>query len=221
MNLNSILRIKAPLKHHPICLSKLCKLPVAQDRDWALCHLKQEAPSCGIAVEWTACDSIAGGYLLVHSGLWKIFLGIMSFNCEISYKYLLTIWIFCACCTPGYNWPSWPCHTIDSCSTCCGPRSPKLLSVWLWCSCLMPQSVCLDRIAPFQVLLLKFRQLVITQLSNFSRSLSMVSLPLMGSTTPTNLVSSGELLKTPSPTSGSFIKTLKRTGPKMELWEPH
>lgn len=72
------------------------------------------------------------------------------------------------------------------------------------------------KIAPSQVLLLKFMQLVITQLSNFQ------GLSSFDGINNSNQFSIGRIAQnTLCPTSGSFIKTLKKTGPKMKHREPH
>jgi len=69
------------------------------------------------------------------------------------------------------------------------------------------------------LLLLNFMWLETAQLSNLSRSLSR-AFPLLTqeSAAPPSLVFSADLLKAPSsPTSELFLKTSKRTGPKVPL----
>lgn len=152
--------------------------------------------------KWTACDNIAGGYLLGHSGLWKIILGIVSFNCEISYNYLLTIQVFRAGCTPGYDWPSWlPCHTVDSCSWLAVDQEPHPPQSHVSGAAvqLSHAPVCMYRKdCPFPSALVKIHAIGDYSDLKFLQISLQASLRLMGSTTPTNLVSSGELQKTPS-----------------------
>jgi len=69
------------------------------------------------------------------------------------------------------------------------------------------------------LLLLNFTWLQIAQLSNLPRSLGK-AFPLwtQESTAPPRLFSADVLQAPSSPTSKSFLKTSKRTGPKAELW---
>ncbi|KAK4806181.1 hypothetical protein QYF61_001104 [Mycteria americana] len=89
---------------------------------------------------------------------------------------------------------------------------------------LVPQFVCIPRITPSQVqnlalALVKFHTVGDCQLSSLSRSLCKASLPSRESTAPPSLVSSANLLNVHLiPAPRSFMKTLKRTGPKIEPW---
>ena len=102
-------------------------------------------------------------------------------------------------------------------------RTPRSFSVGLIFSVLV-LSLYMLRAAPSQVqnpalLLENSMQLVIAQLSSFSRSLCKASLPSRESAAPPSLELSANVLGIPSsPASKSLTKTLKRIGPQMEPW---
>lgn len=119
----------------------------------------------------------------------------------------------------GYSRLFW--HTTDSDLTCCQPEPPDPLlqgcspvsHACLYVQPMLPHSRC--RI--WHLFSLNFIWLVIAQLSNLLRSLCKASLPSRKSTAPPCVVSSANLITMHlSHTSYSVIKTLKRTGSKMQ-----
>ena len=105
-------------------------------------------------------------------------------------------------------------------------QDPQSLSVGLLSSvpslsqCVCP-GLCLPRCRIRHLFLLYFMHLVLARFSILSRSLCKSSPPSVETTTPSNLISSANLLRTSSgPTCKSLMKTLRRSGPKWSPGEP-